>query len=176
MSNNAPYQAMIILGGPTGVGITVTTRFLMIDLSDNTNWPHSATDKIILMGIRYNVMVRTASKAWVVALTLVKENDGTDGSVDVIDGFFTILNSIPTSENVWMPPGLDLNLLDDDTVENAVTNFSIDNNAVYKNDATFDSPAGGSKTISPGDLLLECTEAEDEGTLVGTVSVLYRTE
>lgn len=62
--------------------ISATTGFMLIDLSDTTNWPHTATGHIIVSQIVYNINPST-SFAGLIEIGFVNNVDATDGDFHI---------------------------------------------------------------------------------------------
>jgi hypothetical protein len=169
--------------------VSASTGYVLVDLSDTTNFRHDSTGEVHLLGL-----VLTAEKAgdgvydlWVGVVT---EVDATDGSVSWVQAFHmeAVGNSTDSTDRfAWQvdytlggrnPEGLNL-CISSGALVYVVTNQTQANNVTWQTDTGLASPAGagGGTTGRPGagDLVLWVEEISGTGTIDFHVVALYET-
>ena len=161
-----------------------STPYVLVDLSDSVNFPHTATSKVWLKKLLLNCEIESDGR-YIVHVGIVKENDGTDGSADWIYVFHleTVDNATDStgrfSDTVDFcqggdPRGICLEV-SGGALLYVVTNASQDGNANWQNDVARASPVGTSNP-GVGDLVVYVEETSGTGTLPFTITALYATE
>lgn len=166
------------------------TPYVLVDLSDTTNFPHTNTSEIHLLGL-----VVSAEKAsdgvYDIWVGVVIENDGTDGSAEWVHCFHIehIPNNATETTDRFQavvdftlgganPEGVNLAVRSGATPR-IVTNLSQANSANWKNNAGLASPVGvaGGDTGKPGagDLVVWVEEVSGSGTIDFCVTAIYET-
>ena len=171
----------VIASGPfTAVlsadAIAASTMYQIIDLSDAANYPHTATNQLILKRIRLNCEKDTIG-IFRVKVGIVIENDGTDGSATWLHTFHLEANGNPTDGTDRFAQEHTFNLdcqVSAGALVNYVSNDVLAANALLKNDVARTSPVG---TGNPGagDLMVYVEEITDGGTIDVTISADYDT-
>jgi hypothetical protein len=167
--------------------VAASTPYVLVDLSDTTNYPHDTSDELHLLMVHVSVEQQSdgAFDLWVGVVT---ENDATDGSVDWLHAFHAETVSNPTDSTGHVAETLDftagganpdgVNLrIESGAPVGFLTNETQANSANWQNDVGRTSPAGaGAGTTGKpgvGDLVLWVEEVADGGTLDFSVTVLY---
>lgn len=162
--------------------VAATTPYVLVDLSDTTNFSHHATDHLTLVGLRL-VSEKVSDGAFTVKVGVVLENDDTDGSVQWIHSWFleTTANSTDSTDRFVdsesfvypgvRPDGLPLRVVSG-ALENFVGNDTQDDSANWQNDQARTSPVGTSNP-GVGDLVMLITETADGGTISLSLTVDY---
>lgn len=168
------YQAeMEIIQDNGTLGITGHTMFVMVDLSDTTNFPHTRTNSIIIKGIRYSLT--PASGTWSVYLAVVDENDATDGTVTILDCNAGCSNSAQGNLSRSFEDGLNCKVTAG-TPDYLIGYDILGATALLQNDVARSSPAGKADDSvtypGPGDIVMYCNE-DAAGNLLGRVQVIY---
>lgn len=170
-------------------GVAADTAYVLVDLSDTTNYPHSATAELHLLGLLLNAENLTDGD-YDIWIGVVTENDATDGSASWVHCFH--------AESVWnatdstgrlapvpldftlgghVPEGINLNVTSG-ALTKFVTNLTQADNANWQNDTGLASPVGaaGGATGKPGvgDLVVWVEEVTG-GTLDFCITVQYST-
>lgn len=159
----------------TAMSITASadTWYILVDLSDNQNYPHANTNQIVLKGWRIAGDLSDAHN-WHWCIGVLTENDATDGSVDCL--FTGARVRAAQFDERWMAAerGMNLSVVDGDTAF-MLTNAAIDDVAAITTSAILACPAG---TDSPGvgDLMLFLDEITGTATIHFSVDVMYDTE
>lgn len=148
-------------------GIAADTDYVLIDLSDTTNYPHDVATAIILKRIHIDLETES-SGVYDILVGVVKENDATDGSVAWV-ARFQLESGDPDrlSFNLEWPSGLNCKIASDAPVY-FLTGANEDDNVKWKNDATFISPLdddGDEQVCAAGDIVLRIEEVSGTGTV-----------
>lgn len=160
-----------------------STPYVLVDLSDVTNFPHSDTIELHLLGL--DIMAEKASDGvFDIWIGVVTENDATDGSVTWARVFHLESVHNPTdstdrfhaSEDYTrggsVPEGINLNV-----TSGALTKFASNlaqaNNVNWQNDTNRTSPVGATTKPGVGDLVMWVEEVSDTGTIDFCVTVTY---
>lgn len=160
----APYQVSLVFAA-----VDAGTPYVLVDLSDTTNFPHIATGHIVLRGL--NVIANNAN--FDVYVGVVVENDATDGTAH-----WLYYSKGVTAEAFRVPEhGIDLTV---DTANTRLrfvrTNSTQANSANWQNDTSRVSPVGSTTKPGVGDLVLLIDETAGSETVTGRVDVYYDTE
>ena len=160
-----------------------STPYVLVDLSDTTNFPHGNTTELHLLGL--DVMAEKASDGvYDIWVGVVTENDADDGSVTWVRCFHLESVHNPTdstdrfhaSEDYTrggtVPQGINLVV-----VSGALTKFASNltqaDNANWQNDTNRTSPVGATTKPGVGDLVVWVEEVGGAGTLDFCVTVTY---
>lgn len=164
----------------TAAALAASEAFVLIDLSDTTNFPHKHTGRIRLHGFDLH-FEKDTDATFLVKIGVVTEVDATDGSVAWLWVFRLHTDREGTDSTDWREierrfPGLDLEV---DTVNDKLFNMLSNTNdaadATWQTDVTLDSPRGDT-TVAPGvgDLVMEITRTA--GNLYFCMTPYYRTD
>lgn len=174
---NRPVSAVLNLEA-----IAASTPYVLVDLSDVTNFPHSKTGAIHLLGLILSTE-KASDGIFDVFIGVVTENDGTDGTAEwamcfhieaignPTDNTDRLITEIDFTRGGSIVDGLDLTVHSDATPY-LVTNIEQADSANWKNDTARTCPAG---TANPGvgDLVMLIEEVTDGGTLDLCINVQY---
>jgi hypothetical protein len=163
--------------------ISVSQAFVVVDLSDSTNFPHTETSRIWLRKLILDAEV-IEDGAFNLHVGAVKENDGTDGSVDWIHVFHMTTVENPTDSTSIHRQQIDFTAGDprglclaaaSSALTYVVSNDSMDNSVYWRNTASLTSPAG---TGAPGvgDLVAYLEVPSGTGKLTFNLAALYSTD
>jgi hypothetical protein len=163
--------------------VAASTPYVLVDLSDVTNFPHGKTQEIHLLGL-----ILDAEKAsdgvfdlWV---GVVIENDGTDGSVEWVHVFHmeSVANPTDSTDRFYAeidftlggsnPDGLNCAVVDGATPWFAGNQSQADNGS-WQNDTNRVSPVGSTTKPGVGDLVVWAEEVTDGGTLDFSITAIY---
>jgi len=174
----------------TIAAVAATTGYVLVDLSDTTNYPHSATTEIYLLGL--GIVAEKASDGdFNITVGVVIENDATNGSMKGVAEFDLshLDNSTDSTDRFVFPfvdftlgganqEGINLNVTSG-ALTRAVSNVTDADNTIWQNDTGLASPVGAAAgaTGKPGvgDLVLLATENAGTGTLDFAITALYST-
>jgi len=159
--------------------VAATKRYLLVDLSDTTNYPHSAGDWIELLGLDIQLNQAGAGQ-WDMKVGLVTENDATNGSVYWFAVYILSAAGAIAKTLAFTDPktgtGLPMKITSDKP-ENWVTNDSDLASANWDNAvANLTDPLGNAnKSPGAGDLVMELTEVSGTTTIDISIRTEYRT-
>jgi hypothetical protein len=158
--------------------------FVLIDLSDTANFPHTETGKIRVYTIDVNIErgENAASGEYVVYIGTIIEVDATDGSTtwllvlhEEVDDQATDGVSGRHFRYHW-PYGLDLEVSGGAMV-NVISNVGDSGETRWQTDVALDSPAGAAASApGAGDLVMWVDETGGTGSISICVTVEYITE
>jgi len=174
----------------TVAAVAATTGYVLVDLSDTTNYPHIGTAEIYLLGLEL-VAEKAADGDYNIIVGVVTENDATNGSIKGVAEFhLSHLNNATDSTDRFIFPfadytlgganqeGINLNITSG-ALTKAVSNVTDADNTIWQNDTGLASPVGaaGGATGKPGvgDLVILATENAGTGTLDFAITALYST-
>lgn len=149
--------------------------YLLIDLSDSTNWPHSATNEVILKSVTAQGAVSGAHH-WHLTVGVVVENDATDGTAIWVTNLH-----LASLSGVFAPPqrtyangGLNLR-----AASSALT-YGVANRhselTSWQSDTAISATVGTTGTVAVGDVVILADELTDGSTLGFSICVDYDTE
>lgn len=163
--------------------VAASTAYVLVDLSDTTNFPHSNTAGLHLLGL-----MLSAEKAgdgvhdiWVGVVT---ENDATDGTAEWAHVFHLehVANATDSTDRFAQaidftlgganPNGLNLEIISGATAYFA-GNQSQANNGSWQNDTNRASPVGSATKPGTGDLVVWVEEVSGTGTLDFSLTAIY---
>ena len=162
--------------------VAASTAYVLVDLSDTTNYPHRESNWLNLLGCVLSAETHSDGQfdLWIGAVT---ENDGTNGSADWVHCFHVQNRDNATDDTGHFyshadftlggafPDGIKLKVASDEYTDFA-TNQSQDDNTNWQNDTNRVSPTGNVKP-AVGDLVLWVEETADAGTLDFSLTVFY---
>ena len=147
-------------------GLTVTTRYVLLDLSDTTNYPHTEVTDLILTGSHACVSADASSSVWDVALGLVTAIDGSGATLRLFNGQRN--NSVVPGDDLTITyplGGLNTDdLMAADTAVAAITLLT-----------DLDSPAG-TVNAAVGDIVVLITEVTGTASATWSAHVDYWTK
>jgi len=159
--------------------------FVLIDLSDTTNFPHTETGKIRLYTLDVVIEAQTmTSGEGILYIGVITEVDASNGSTEWlwVMPVETYLEATDDTDRrhyrFHYPWGLDLEVDGtNDTLANVVSNTGDSGDTDWQTDTDLDSPAGDT-TNAPGDgdLVMLWDETADGLTVSICVTVEYTTE
>lgn len=166
--------------------IAADEEYVLVDLSDTTNFPHSNTTNLRLYGLDIAVeMDSDGTGTWVLYIGVVTEVDGTDGSVDWLFVFDLETFQQSTDEVTRLvahprwPGGLDLTV-SGGAMTKCITIEQSAADADFQTDVELDSPYGraGVTGSAPGagDLVARWDETANGATVSFTIGVAYTAE
>lgn len=159
--------------------ISVTTRYVLVDLSDVSGFPHKNTDHIELLTLGIQAALDGVAD-WSMRIGYVLEVDADNGSVNFIDikelfmdqsapapfpHYFADFRNPRTGRGISLDPTNPVVLSPDDVAGS--TN--------WQTDVTLANPTGVNVAPGAGDLVIELQERSGTETLSFSVSALYGT-
>lgn len=158
--------------------LTATTPYVLVDLSDTTNFPHVSTTGLHLLGL-----ILSTEKAgdgqhdvWVGVVT---ENDATNGSATWVHCFHIekVNNPTDSTDQRFMTAdfgaGIDLTVISG-ALAGFASNLTQAGNVNWQNDTNRVSPVGSTTKPGVGDLVLWVEEVGGTGTIDFCLTVLYK--
>jgi len=166
-------------------GVTADTGYMLVDLSDSTNFPHTATGRIRLYSLTMSGSLKGTAGAGkgYLYFGVITEVDATNGSVD----WFYVLDlqvydnadddSIRIDIQKHWPGGLDLEVdVSGETSDNLITATVDTGDTVWQTDVNLASPYTSDSPSGQGDLVAFWDETEDGATLNLCILVEYITQ
>lgn len=163
--------------------LAATERFILVDLSDVANFPHTETGKIRLYRLDIDIErgENAASGEFIVYIGVVLEVDATDGSTRWILALHEEVDDQSTDDIAkrhyvfkW-DEGLDLEISAGALVW-GISNVGDTDDVGWQTDVALDSPAGAANFPGAGDLVMLVDETGGTGSLSICVTVQYITE
>jgi len=167
----APYTACYHETG----SIAVDTAYLLVDLSDSTNWPHSATNEVILKSVAAGGTVSGAHQ-WNLTVGVIVENDATNGTAVWVtnEHLITVTGVFAPPQRTFAAGGLNLRAAGGALTYGAANGHS--ELTTWQNDTAITATVGTTGTVAAGDLVILADEITDGSTLTFSVCVDYDTE
>jgi hypothetical protein len=163
--------------------LAATERFILVDLSDTANFPHTETGKIRLYRLDVDIErgENAVSGEYIVYIGVVLEVDATDGSTKWILAMHEETDEESTDDvsrtfrSYKWDEGLDLEISAGALVWGISSSGDTDN-VGWQTDVALDSPAGAANFPGAGDLVMLVEETGGTGSLSICVTVQYITE
>ncbi len=164
--------------------VSASGNYVLIDLSDTANFPHTATANLFLKKLILDAEV-IGDGEFKLYVGVVKENDSIDGSVDWLhifhlttpedgaDGVRRVADTVDFCPG-GDPRGISL-IVSGGALSSIVTNASQDDTLFWKDDQARTSPAGTS-IPGVGDLVVFLEEVAGAGAIEFGLTALYSTE
>jgi hypothetical protein len=160
-----------------------STPYVLIDLSDTTNFPHGKTQELHLLGLILDGE-KAADGAYDVWVGVVLENDATDGSVQWIHAFHleSVGNATDSTDRFHHDLDFTLGGVNPDGLNCAVvggampffvSNQSQVDNGGWQNDVNRVSPVGTTTKVGTGDVVVWVEEVSGSGTLDFSLTAFY---
>lgn len=176
----ALYSASVL-----GEGLTASARYILVDLSDTSGYPHNDANGIRLYRITGNFERREGG--WDIRFGLVLENDATNGTAQWFYLLHMENDDQATDDHAFRQVDIDFAVGDEgfqlmriasNASQRTVSSTASGDQTWLQNDAGDMADAQGSTTKSAGagDLVMEVEEVADTGTFDFSVTVLYSTE
>jgi hypothetical protein len=184
------YGAQVYTALMGAEAVAASTAYVLVDLSDTTNFPHNDTNVIHLLGLRL-VAEKASDGVYDIWAGVITEVDATNGSADWFHVFHVeaVGNATDSTDRVYAvldftwggsnPDGLSLKVNSDESTPHFVTYATQDGNTNWQTDTGLASPAGsgGGSTGKPGvgDLVFWVEEVSGSGTIDFALSADYFT-
>lgn len=155
--------------------VDVDTPYLLIDLSDTTNYPHSATNEIIVHRVIAQGAVSGAHH-WHLTTGVVVENDTTNGTAIWITNLHlsSLSGMFAPPQRAYDSGGLNLRA-SGSALTYAVANGHSELTS-WQSDTAISATVGTTGTVAVGDLVILADEISDGSTLGFSICVDYDTE
>ena len=163
--------------------ISASTPYVLIDLSDSTNFPHSEINWINLLGLILNAE-KASDGVYDVWVGVVTENDATDGSAqwvhvwhlesahnptDSTDRFSEVVSFTLGGGN---PDGI-ICKVDSGAMTHFAGNQTQASNTNWQNDVDRASPVGAATKPGIGDVVVWVEEISGTGTVDVSITAIY---
>jgi len=154
--------------------IDADKAYLLVDLSDNTNWPHTATNLVVIKRVWLYGAV-SSTHTWRTSWGVITENDATNGTAQWL-GTARVANvsGVFNTRREFGEHGLSLRVASG-AMDNFGGNSTLESTS-WQNDTAISSTVATSGTVGVGDLVFYADEVTDGSTLDFTVCVDYDTE
>lgn len=160
-----------------------STPYVLVDLSDTTNFPHENSNALHLAGLVLNTE-KASDGIFDIWVGVVTENDATDGTAEWVHVFHLQASGNPTDSTDRFGQTIDftlgghneegINLLvSGGATPHLATNQSQAANSNWQNDTNRASPVGATTKPGVGDLVVWVEEVTTGGTLDFVISALY---
>jgi hypothetical protein len=170
--------------------VAADTGYVLVDLSDTTNYPHLTTAEIHLLGLLLHAEKATDGD-FNLTVGVVIENDATNGSIKGVYQFNMshVANATDSTDRLApvyvdftlggaIPEGVNLNVTSG-AVTYFVSNVDDADNTIWQNDVGLLSPvgaaAGATGKPGAGDLVVLVEENAGAGTLDFCITAIYST-
>ncbi len=154
--------------------ISADTAYLLVDLSNSTDWPHTATNLVIVKRVWLYGAV-SSTHTWRTSWGVITENDATDGTAQWL-GTARIANvsGVFNTRREFGEHGLSLRVASG-VMDNFGGNSTLESIS-WQNDTAISSTVAISGAVGVGDLVFYADEVTSGSTLDFTVCVDYDTE
>ena len=163
------------------LGVTATTHYLLIDLSNTTDYPHAnGTGGIFVAGSNSKGFKSAAGSKWAAEIFVVIRIDGTDADLVAIPGISFALRdpsqlSIPEQVIQFFPTMLDLTVTAGELV-NVLSNFILTNVVEVNTGTLLEDAAGNNVAPAVGDVIIKAELISGGGTLDFSMGMQYFVE
>ena len=178
MGFNTIYTA--VLGAE---GVAASTAYVLVDLSDTTNFPHAGTTELHLKWLSLNTEKATDG-AYDIFVGVITEVDATNGTADWIHVFHLehVNNSTDSTDRYsavidftgggGMEQGINCNITGG-ALTYVVTNQQQAGHTNWQTDVDLASPVGTTTNPGPGDLVVWVEEVAGSGTIDFSITAQY---
>ena len=159
--------------------VAADTGYILVDLSDSTNYPHTATGRIRLYSLTLDLEFNTdGTGTGTLMIGVVTEVDGTNGSVDWFWARdFNLLVDEHYDKQLQFPNGMDLEVdVSGETSDNLITATVDSGQTTWQTDVILTSPLTGGGVSGQGDLVVFWNEVADGATINISILAEYITE
>ncbi len=144
--------------------VAASTPYVLVDLSDTTNFPHGGTQELHLLGLLLDAE-KASDGVFDIWVGVVTENDGTDGSVQWVHVFHveSVLNPTDSTDRFVDAVDFTLSGINPDGINCAVVSGAMPffagnqaqaDNGNWQNDENRVSPVGSTTKPGVGDLVV----------------------
>ena len=163
--------------------VSASTAYVLVDLSDNTNFPHTETNAVHLLSLVLHTE-KASDGVYDIWVGVVTENDVTNGSVDWVHVFHLEASGNPTDSTDRFAQQLDFTLggrnpqgvnclITGGATSHFATAQTQADNVSWQNDTNRTSPVGATTKPGVGDLVVWVEEVSGSGTLDFVLSAIY---
>jgi len=165
--------------------VAATTAYVLVDLSDTTNFKHKFDNALILKSLALHTE-KASDGVYDVWVGVITEVDGTNGTAEWIHCFHLEASGNPTDSTDRFAQKIEFKDLDlkvnaatagSEYLEFVTSNINLAGNTAFQNDVGLASPAGaaGGDTGKPGagDLVVYVEEVSGSGTIDFLISAEY---
>lgn len=183
VAKRGPYLAVLQIEA-----CAATTGYVLVDLSDTTNYRHYNTVSVVLKSLSLNAEKHTGGGGFDIWVGVINEVDATNGSTDWIHVWHIETDVAETDNTNFISQKIYFNDLDlevnattaaSEVLYNVTTNIGHDGDTTWQTDTGLASPVGASGQAygkpGAGDLVVYVEETSDSGTLDFIISAEYDT-
>jgi len=163
--------------------VAESTPYVLVDLSDVTNFPHTKTQELHLLGLILEAE-KASDGAFDIWVGVVTENDAANGSVQWVHVFHleSVINPTDSTDRSRAEADFTAGGLNPDgincTVVSGAMPFFVGNqtqadNVNWQNDENRASPAGSTTKPAVGDVAVWVEEVAGTGTIDFSLTALY---
>ena len=166
--------------------VAASTPYVLIDLSDATLYPHTATGQVHLKGLMLNTE-KASDGVYDIWAGVCIENDSSDGSVEWFDILHieAVGNATDSTDRMYIardytlgganPQGLNLAVVSGATPF-LTTNLTTADDSTYDGNVGITGPGDDSTLPAAGDVILYVEEVSGTGTIDFSILGIYDTE
>ena len=163
-----------------------STPYVLVDLSDTTNYPHTATGQVHLQGLLLNTE-KASDGVYDIWAGVLTENDSDDGSVEWFEVFHieAVGNATDSTDRMYVardytfggskPQGINLFVDDSSSTPYLTTNMTTADDSTYDNEVGLTGPGDDSTLPAAGDVILYVEEVSGTGTIDFSILAFYDT-
>jgi len=164
--------------------IAASTPYVLVDLSDTTNYKHTKTAEVQVLAIFGSIETKTTG-IFDVYFGGIVENDATDGTAVFFDGVHVEIQSNPTDNTAHvqffhdytlgglLPNGIPLAVVSGALTR--ITSLHTDADVRWQNDTNIVTAGNATGRVGVGDCVMFVEEVTDGGTLDASITVIYTT-
>lgn len=163
--------------------VAASTPYVLVDISDTVNFPHSKATHVHLLGLLLNTE-KASDGVFDIWVGVVTECDGTDGTAQWVHVFHIEAAGNPTDSTDRFVGSVDFTLAGarpngvNLALTSEATTFFVGNqtqasNVNWQNDVNRASPVGATTKVGAGDLVVWVEEVSGSGTLDFSLSACY---
>jgi len=164
-------------------GVSASTPYVLIDLSDTDNFPHNDDSWINLLGLHLN-SEKAGDGVYDIWVGVVTENDATDGTAQWVYVFHleAVGNSTDSTDRFSMTMDFTLGGGNPDGINCKVSSGSMPyfagnqsqaDNSNWQNDTNRTSPVGTTTKVGVGDVVVWVEEVSGTGTIDFSLTAHY---
>ncbi len=161
--SEGPIPSLAVL---IDAGITASVNRVIVDLSDTTNYSHTATNEIFMVGYDFDMSLLAAGN-WSYTYYIVTAIDGSGVMAKAFAASFTNLAGAGNQKKYAETPGAGIKLSNVVTADVAIAAITLSTDLA--------SPSG-TVNAAVGDVILVITESGGTTSLIGFAGIYYYTQ
>jgi len=168
--------------------IAASTGYVLVDLSDTTNFPHAGTTHVEVLGLKVSTE-KASDGVYDIWFGVITEVDASNGSADWFEVFHLQASGNATDSTdrfAWQldytlggsnPQGINC-LVVSEALPHFITNVTQNGSTTWQTDTGLGSPAGAAAGATgrpgAGDIVMWVEEVSGTGTIDFSVTLFYR--